>query len=464
MPSELPLTPHEAVDDQADARRAEYDAFMAAHPDLRAVEFLIVDPNGILRGKWAPADALKKAYAEGVNFPLSIHGLDVWGREVSATHLHIESGDRDGFFRAVPGGLLPVPWADRPTGQVLLRAFAADGAPFAGDARNALMAVIERLAGRGLTPVVAFELEFYLIETDTATGEPRPVDSGAGPDRQRMYGVDALHDRAALIDDIRRFADAQNLPIDTIVKEAAPGQFEVNLKHRADALAAADDVVMLRRLVQAAARRHGLAASFMAKPFIAPAGNGMHVHASMRDANGANLFADPAHGEDALMGAVAELLATMDQSVLVYINTWNGFRRLQPGSYAPTRAVWGENNRSVAVRIPASPPAGRRIEHRIAGADANPYLVLAAILQAMADGIEKRVAPPPPIQGNAYDQAEGAAHLPDEMGLALDLFERSAFVERALGTQLKHMLAAIKRAEIAQFRNEISPLERSTYL
>ncbi len=435
---------------------------MAAHPGLAAVELLIVDPNGVLRGKWAPADALGKAYAEGVNFPLSIHGLDVWGREVPATGLHIESGDRDGFFCAVPGSLAPVPWAERDTAQVLLRTFDAAGRPFAGDARNALVRSVERLAAMGLAASVAFELEFFLVETDPDTGAISPVDDAAGPDRQLMYGVDPLHERAALIDDIRAFADAQGLPIDTIVKEAAPGQFEVNLRHRADALAAADDVIRLRRLVAAAARRHGLTASFMAKPFIEAAGNGMHVHVSLLDQNGANVFADPAEGEARLRGAVAELLSTMEEALIVFINTWNGFRRLQPGSYAPTRAVWGENNRSVALRIPACGPANRRIEHRIAGADANPYLVLAAILAAMAEGLQARRPPPPPVEGNAYD--DDGARLPADMAVALDAFRSSAFVRRALGAELAAIVGHVKDAEIAAFRREISPLERASYL
>lgn len=446
------------------ASPAEYDAFAAAHPDLQAVEFLIVDPNGILRGKWAPADALKKAFADGINFPVSIHGLDVWGREVPATGLHIESGDRDGFFRAVPGQLLPVPWAARDTAQVLLSTFTADGAPFGGDARNALARLAARAGARGLTPVVAFELEFYLVETDPATGLPVPVDADAGPDRQRMYGVDALHDRAALIEDIRAYAEAQGLPIDTIVKEAAPGQYEVNLKHRADALRAADDVILLRRLIQAAARQHGLTATFMAKPFIEPAGNGMHVHVSLLDQDGNNIFASEADGVASLHGAIAALIETMPETVLLFINTWNGFRRIQPGSYAPTRAVWGENNRSVALRIPASNASNRRIEHRIAGADANPYLVLAAILEAMLEGIDKKGTPPPPVDGNAYDADAGAEHLPDDMPIALDLFRDSAFAARALGQELRDLIAHVKDAEIAEFRHEISPLERSTYL
>jgi glutamine synthetase len=443
---------------------AEYDAFMAEHPDLQAVEFLIVDPNGVLRGKWAPADALKKAFGDGVNFPMSVHGLDVWGREVVETGLHIESGDLDGFFRAVPDTLTIVPWAQRKTAQVLLRGHAPDGVPLPFDCRNALGRITEALAQQGLFPVVAFELEFHLLEADGASNErtPEPVGTTIGPDRQRMYGLDDLAEHGPLFEDIRRAAHTQAVPIDTIVKEAAPGQFEVNLKHRRDPLRAADDVIMLRRIITGCARRHGLQATFMAKPFIEYAGNGMHVHASIVDEAGNNVFAGDG-GEARLEGAVAELLRTMPQALLLFINSWNGFRRIQPGSYAPTRAVWAHNNRSVALRIPASSEENRRVEHRIAGADANPYILLCAILQAMMDGLEKMETPPPPIEGNAYDATVGAK-LPDDMDDALQLTSAGTFCERALGPDLARIYRDLKRAEILAFRSEITPLERSTYL
>jgi len=448
----------------SNASITEYDAFMAAHPDLQAVEFLIVDPNGVLRGKWAPADALKKAYGDGVNFPMSVHGLDVWGREVVETGLHIESGDLDGFFRAVPDTLTIVPWANRKTAQVLLRGHAPDGEPLRFDCRNALGRIVGALAERGLFPVVAFELEFYLLEADDASDKrtPQPVGTANGPDRQRMYGLEDLADHAPLIEDIRAAAHAQAVPVDTIVKEAAPGQFEVNLKHRRDPLGAADDVIMLRRIITGCARRHGLQATFMAKPFIEYAGNGMHVHASIVDETGRNIFAG-ADGEARLGGVVAELIRTMPQALLLFINSWNGFRRIQPGSYAPTRAVWAHNNRSVALRIPASGEDNRRVEHRIAGADANPYILLCAVLQAMMDGLDKMEAPPPPIEGNAYDTAVGEK-LPDDMEKALGLTSQGAFCERALGPDLARIYRDLKRAEILAFRSEITPLERSTYL
>jgi glutamine synthetase len=442
----------------------EYRAFVEKHPDLEAVEFLMVDPNGVMRGKWAPADALKKAFQEGVNFPMSLHGLDVWGREVAETGLHIESGDKDGYCRATRGSLSIVPWAKRKTAQVLLQTFTPEGDPFLADPRQVLKKKMAEINERGLFPVVAFELEFYLLEpgTDWDDGMPAPVGAMTGPDRLRMYGLDDLAEHAALFDMIRDAAAEQDLPIDTIIKEAAPGQFEVNLKHRADPLRAADDVIMLKRLVIGCARAHGLTATFMAKPFLEYAGNGMHVHASILDENGENIFA----GEDGrrkLETAVAGLLKAMPVSLLLFINTWNGFRRITPGSYAPTRAVWAENNRSVALRIPVSTEQNRRVEHRIAGADANPYLVLAAVLQGMVEGIDAGKPPPPAVEGNAYDDTDGL-ELPDDMDDALQLMEKSGFADRALGPLLSKVYRDLKRAEIMAFWSEITPLERTTYL
>ncbi|HEU4987655.1 MAG TPA: glutamine synthetase family protein [Rhizobiaceae bacterium] len=442
---------------------AEYRSFVAEHPDLEAVEFLLVDPNGLMRGKWAPGDSLKKAFQEGVNFPMSLHGLDVWGREVAETGLHIESGDKDGYCRATRGSLAIVPWAKRKTAQVLLQTFTPDGEPFMACPRQVLKQKVAEAHAKGFYPVTAFELEFYLLdpEIDWDDGMPAPVGAMAGPDRLRMYGLDDLAEHAELFDMIRDAADAQNLPIDTIIKEAAPGQFEVNLKHRGDPLRACDDVILLRRIVVGCARAHGLTATFMAKPFIEYAGNGMHVHTSMLDKKGRNIFSGP-KGRRKLEAAVAGLLATMPQSLLLFINTWNGFRRITPGSYAPTRAVWAENNRSVAIRIPVSSEENRRVEHRIAGADANPYLVMAAILQGMIEGIEEDAVPPPPVEGNAYD-GDGVA-LPDDMDDALQLMEKSTFVDRALGPLLGKVYRDLKRAEIVAFWSEITPLERTTYL
>jgi glutamine synthetase len=318
----------------------------------------------------------------------------------------------------------------------------------------------------GLAAVAAFELEFYLFDPAAAphaSGMPAPVQFEAyGPDRQHIYGLAELSAHGRLFSAIRAAAKAEGLPIDTIVKEAAPGQFEVNLKHRGDALAAADDAVLLRRLVVETAAAHGLKATFMAKPFMGWAGNGMHVHVSLVDVNGRNVFAEPGSGEARLGAAVAGLIETMVPATLLFVPSWNGFRRLKPGSYAPTRVTWGHNNRSVAIRVPASEPAARRLEHRIAGADANPYLVLAAILGGISEGLERGLVPPPPVDRSAYEAP--APELPATMADAIRLFERSDFVRRSFGVEYRTLYAAVKSAELAAFLDEITPLERSTYL
>ena len=451
---------------------ADLDAFLAAHPALAQVELVVTDPGGVTRGKWAPVDALEKAFGAGVNFPLSLHGLDVWGSEVPETGLHIESGDRDGFFRAVPSSLSAVPWggegiamepADATRAQVLLETVDEHGAPFPGCARQVLRRVVERLAGEGFTPVCAFELEFHLFGPERdGDGLPVPL---SDPAVQDMYGLDPLAGHGGLFADIRRAADWAGLPIDTIVKEAGPGQYEVNLSHRADALRAADDAVLLRRIVRETARAHGITASFMAKPVMDDPGNGMHVHVSLLDAGGTNVFSTKG-GEARLRHAAGGLLATMAEATLVFVNTVNGARRMAPGSYAPTRANWGENNRSVAVRLPAAPPAARRLEHRVAGADANPYLVLAAIACAMADGITQEADPGPALEGNAYDEAtpHRGPVLPATPETQLATFEEGPFAARALGPAMAKHLAAIKRAEIERLARTIPPAEYAAFL
>ena len=444
------------------AQNSESARFLKENPDIESAELLIGDLNGVMRGKWAPAGTLKKAEHPGINLPLSVFGNDIWGREVEATGLQLSSGDKDGFCRLIPRRLARIPWAETPSAMALLTMHDEKGEPFAGDPRHALARVVARLSEQGLAAVCAFEMEFYLVDADhyRRTGSPGP-DTQTGPDPQFMYAMDALREHGTMFEQIRAAATALQLPVDTIIKEAAPGQYEINLHHRDDALAAADDAVLLRRIIREIADRHGLTASFMAKPFRQWPGNGMHVHASLLDADGQNIFAG-AGGRARLGNAAAGLLFTMRESMLLHIPGFNGFRRMQAGSYAPVQIAWGHNNRSVAVRVPASDDQALRLEHRLAGADANPYLVLAGVLGGMLAGIEKGWEAPPPVEGNAYDSS--LETLPDDMGIAIDDFAASAFVADLLGAELQRVYAIVKRAELAEFDAEITPLERATYL
>ena len=451
------------------------DEFLEAHPSVENVELVVVDPSGVLRGKWAPVSTLKKAFSSGVNFPLSLHGLDVWGNEVPDTGLHISSGDKDGFCLGVSTSLSAVPWGNKSgpscnsaqeakVAQVILQMRDPEHQPFGGCARTVLEQSVARLVADNLHPVCAFELEFHLLNDDGSAFE---IADGSGiGEAQFMYGLDALAEKLPLFADIRKAASWADLPLDTIVKEAGPGQFEINLSHRADPLRAADDVILLKRIVRECARQHDLTATFMAKPFLDQPGNGMHVHISLLDGVGDNIFAK-ADGEAKLRHAAAGLVNTMEDMTLLFINSRNGFRRLAPGSYAPTRANWGENNRSVAVRLPAAEGAARRLEHRVSGADANPYLVLSCLLEGMREGLQKEALPLlPALEGNAYEETtphRGEA-LPTTMATALDKFQNSIFAKQALGEGMMKILSAVKQAEINRFEQDMSELERQTYL
>lgn len=458
-----------AAASEADNHTDAFGAYVAAHGAPEIVEVLLPDTHGVLRGKWIPGAAGGKIWGDGVAIPLSIFGLDIWGREVEETGIHIETGDRDGICRPVPGTLKPVPWSPRPAAQVMLSMYEPDQRggerPWELDPRHKLAHQVERLAALGFYPCVAFELEFYLLKTTPgAGGVPEPVfpASSGGPARQNMYSMSDLDAFAPLLHDIREAARIQGLPADTVISEAAPGQYEVNLYHRRDPLAAADDAILLRRLIDGVARKHGVRASFMAKPFLDFAGSGMHVHVSLTDAEGGNAFGAGEEGERLLRHAAAGLLDTMADTAVLYVPSYNGFRRLVPGSYAPTSISWGYDNRAVAVRVPNGPPKARRLEHRIAGADAHPHLVLAAILAGMLEGIERGLEPPPPLTGNAYEQE--APHLSYDMGEAIRDFARSDFVGRAFGAEYQRVFAIMKEAELAAFERRINPLEYETYL
>jgi glutamine synthetase len=365
----------------------------------------------------------------------------------------------------VPGRLRIAPWLRRPTAQLLMTMHEADGTPAAADPRHALARVVDRLASEGLTAVVAAELEFYLVEQDGERIRPaRGLIGGQPAQRHDTYGLGKLEEMSPLFDELYHAAAQQGLPARTLMSEYAPGQFEVSLAHRADALAAADDAVMWKRLVRGVAARHGLTATFMAKPFGDLAGCGLHVHVSLADDAGRNLFEaeDPA-GTPLLRHGIGGLIATMPESMAVFAPNANSYRRFRRLSYAPVAPTWGVNNRSVGFRIPAGPPASRHVEHRICGADANPYLAIATVLAALGLGIRERLDPGPPVTGNGYELPVDP-RVPLDWHAALAAAERSTFLNEALGAEFMTVFMAVKRAECDRFNAEPSALDHAWYL
>jgi glutamine synthetase len=256
---------------------------------------------------------------------------------------------------------------------------------------------------------------------------------------------------------------AQGVPADSAIAENGPGQFEINLLHSADALQVADDAVLFKEIVRGVARKHGLAATFMAKPYGDRAGSGLHVHFSLVDRDGVNVFDDGSErGSDSLRHAVGGLLAAMPQSTLLFAPHMNSYRRLRPGNHAPSAVAWGYENRTAAIRIPGGNPKARRIEHRVAGADANPYLVLAVILGAALAGIEGKMRPPEPVVGDAY--ARRLPTIPPDWASAVDAFEQGALIPKMLSPTLQRMLVDCKRQEMEVFAQRVTDFEYHTYL
>ena len=453
-----------AIADPAEAR-----AFLDANPEIRFVEVIFTAMSGVPRGKRLRRHELLAIYENGRFLPGSVLVCDVTGRDVESTGLVWEDGDADRVAWPAPGTLVPAPWLGADTAQVLTSMYELDRTPNDLDPRHVLTRVIERFAADGLTPVVACELEYYLLEGQREANAPPRLAAPAGglaPTQHGVYGLRELEDFAPFLRELWDTADAQGVPLEAAISEYAPGQLELTLHHGPDALRAADEAVMDKRLAKGVAARQGLEASFMAKPFAEASGSGLHLHVSVLDGNGDNIFAAEApEGTPALRHAVGGLKALLAESLAIFAPNANSYRRFRPNSYAPIAPTWGVNNRTVSLRVPAGPPASRHIEHRVAGADANPYLALAALLAGVHHGLTHKIDPGPPVHGDGYAAAAASEErLPGHWYAAVDLFAESAVLKDYLGARFVEMFAAVKRAEQDRFNEVVSPLDYDWYL
>jgi glutamine synthetase len=430
------------------------------------IDLLLPDMNGLLRGKRITRDALEKVYANGVCLPMSLIATDITGNTVEETGLGYDIGDEDRICRPVPGTLKVIPWQQRPMAQVLLSMEDGQGGLFAANPREVLRRVVGRFTAKGLTPVVAVELEFYLLDAmlDVA-GRPQTSinpSTGARNKTTQVYYMEDLNDYQAFTDAVTEACRAQHIPADTAVAEYAPGQFEINLKHRKDALLSCDDAILLKRAIKAVAADQGLLASFMAKPFVDQAGSGMHVHVSVLDQDGNNIFAcPPERPNDALRHAVSGMQRSSQDCMLIFAPHANSYRRFVLNAFVPLNDCWGFNNRTVAMRIPHSDEANTRIEHRIAGADANPYLVTAAVLAGILHGLEAKGDPGPPIVGNAYEQTQMRELFWRD---TIRDFMASEFIAEHFGGDFRHIYGQQKLKEMRSFYREVTTLEIDWYL
>ncbi len=430
------------------------------HPEVRTIRVAAADLNGVARGKRIPARFASKVFTEGTRFPFSVLNLDIWGEDIEESPLVFESGDCDGLLMPTERGFMPMPWLEAPTALLPIWMFHMDGRPYDGDPRQVLARVLDRYTALGLTPVVATELEFFLIDDSGKTlrvpPSPRSGKRRTGGETLSLRALDAFD---SYFTKLYEACEEMDIPADTAISEAGPGQFEINMMHSSDALKAADDAWLFKMLVKGLARSHGFAASFMAKPYDLWPGNGMHVHFSILDRDGNNIFNDGSEkGSDALRHAVAGCLAALPGSTLIFAPHENSFDRLVPNAHAPTGIGWAYENRTAALRSPASGPAARRIEHRVAGGDVNPYLMLAAVLGAALVGLEDKMIPDEPLTGNAY--AQSLPQLPATWNLAIETFATCPLVQRIFPKELVANYLMTSRLEI-HYMAELSDEEQT---
>ncbi len=431
------------------------------------IEAFIIDVNGVPRGKWLQPDKAKALLGVGIAMPRSAFLLDIWGRDVVEGGIALDTGDPDGLCTAVPHSITHMGWADGTACQAMLTMRESDGSHFYLDPRGVLSRVLERCTAAGLTPALGVELEFYLVDQGQ-TGGLKIAPRGADYSGWRGWHIDAvglgeIHDYQPILREMMSNAKAQGITLETLISENGPGQFEVTLKYSTDALRVADSATLFKRTIKQVARKHGLTATFMAKPYGQWAGSGMHVHMSMLDRNGNNVFmGTPERAAPVLYNALGGIIKALPDTMLTLAPHANSYRRFAPGVHAPTFGDWGHDNRMAAMRVITADPQASRIEHRVAGADCNPYLAFASLLGSALNGIETKADPGAETFGER--RSPSAPSLPIAWSAALDKFADSPYIASIFGADFQRVFTACKRQEVNEMRRRISDVEYDAYL
>ncbi len=429
---------------------------------LDEVECIISDLPGIARGKAVPAS--KFARQDYFHLPDSIFYQTItgdWG-EAAGDDGFIE---RDMILRPDMETTSAAPWTGDWTLQVIHDAFDRDGTPVPFAPRNVLKRVVGLYEAQGWTPVVAPEMEFFLIARNLDPAKeiaPMTGRSGRPAAARQAYSMTAVDEFGPVIDDIYDFAEAQGFEIDGITQEGGAGQLEINLRH-GNPVKLADEVFYFKRLIREAALRHDCFATFMAKPIANEPGSAMHIHHSVLDSEtGQNIFSGPQGGEtDAFFHFIAGLQYHLPSALAVLAPYVNSYRRFVKDHAAPINLEWGRDNRTTGIRVPLSSPDSRRVENRIAGMDCNPYLGIAASLACGYLGLMEERRPKKQFRGDAY---EGEGDIPRVLGSALEIFDGATALHKVLDPEFARVYGIVKRAEYDEFLSVISPWEREHLL
>ena len=429
---------------------------------LDEVECIIADLPGIARGKAVPAS--KFARQSSFHLPNSIFFQTLtggWG-EAAGDEGFVEP---DMVLQPDMSTTTAAPWTGDWTLQVIHDAYDREGAPIPYAPRNVLKHVVAQYEALGLKPVVAPEMEFFLVARNTDPAKPiTPMmgRSGRPAAARQAYSMSAVDEYGPVIDDIYDFAEAQGFEIDGITQEGGAGQVEINLMH-GDPVRLADEVFYFKRLIREAALRHDCFATFMAKPIAYEPGSAMHMHHSILDvATGQNIFTGPQDGEtERFYHFIGGLQSHLPSAIAVLAPYVNSYRRYVKDHAAPINLSWARDNRTTGIRVPVSPPQARRVENRLAGMDCNPYLGIAVSLACGLMGLKQRLPAGRAYKGDAYEEETG---LPRDLGHALNLFDEAKGLHELLGPEFARVYSIVKRAEYDEFLQVISPWEREHLL
>jgi len=421
---------------------------------IEDVEAFVPDMAGTARGKVMPA---AKFGSGTMKMPEGIFSQTVSGDYVDNPG-NIE--DRDMLLVPDPSTLRPVPWATDPAASVFLDCFRRDGQPVTTSPRGVLRSVLSKYQSQGWTPVVAPEVEFYLLKPPIDSNEDAEPPQGrlGWTDWSRQpYSIDTMNDFDPFINDVYAYCEAQGIHIDTLSQEAGPAQFEINFLH-GNAVDLADQVFLFKRTVREAAIEHEMRATFLAKPMPDDAGSALHIHQSVVDQEGNNVFSTKdGKPSDLFYGFIAGLQRYLPDAMLIFAPYVNSYRRFLNPWDSPVNLAWAIDNRTVGLRVPDSGPEARRIENRVPGSDVNPYLVLAATLACGYLGMVEGLKPAPPVEGSAYG-GEFALH--KHIFSAIEALRESAAMRSMLGDEFVSLYAALKDAEYMEFQGIITPWER----
>ena len=427
--------------------------FFEGYPEIKNVNVVLTDLNGVFRGKKIPISQINKIENGNFRMPISVMNLDIWGNDIEKSKWVFSTGDADGKCFWTKKKPLIINGTNNKSALVTVSMHHETKKPFMGDPSHFLKELESNLKKQNLKPIIGVELEFYLIK----------IRSNVEYSDNNMYSISELEKHHELFDEIAKTSEKNNIKIESTISEAGAGQFEIVLLHSNSLVSVAENIILLKYIIRSLALKHGYDVSFMSKPFGDLPGSGMHVHCSILNDKNKNIFDNgTSEGSRSLMFAIGGLMETMSDLTLIMAPHQNSYRRIVSETHAPNIISWGYENRTVALRVPGGENKSRRIEHRVAGSDVNPYLLIASIILGVEKGLKEKIKPSSPEVGNAYNSEKQI--LPASWQSSINKFKNSKFVRNNFPNEFVEMYLDCKSQECQKLTSKVTDEELHAYL